>query len=388
MAKLKDLPAELLLLCVSFLGPLDLRQLALASSWVRPAAENALYQSPIIDNWYSSRERYRTAVPRLHAFARTLLHRPDLAKKVHGLSMTTAKHDHESNQFLNLSSDGEAFQLLERIGQESMQWHARVEDWQARLRSGQGHAWAGLILALLPRLTYLSIETLSSVGLQHLNTWDPARYAHNPLEKLFGFIAPSASPECLLPLDLSFIAGLRNLEHLSLNGAELDMAWFQLPDLRSLVLGPHCTRPDILKHCQYGTPTFPHRSLQHISAEISSCLTLDYGGHYTSELDAAFLSSTAFPALESLKLSLVNTKFSHYHGGSWAYGQYETGVLDDVLNDASNGSLDILLDKIEEVGPLLLNIDINFYIDEDASFIAFIEPTISMMQTPQQTNMN
>jgi hypothetical protein len=150
MAKLKDLPKELPRPCASSLGLLDLWQLVVASSWLGPIAEDVLYQSPIREECYGDREQYCTAIPRLRAFARTLLHRPDLANKVRSLSMSTAKHDHVSNQFINLSSGDKALQLLEQIGLDSAQWHASVRDWKARLTLGQGHAWAGLILALLP----------------------------------------------------------------------------------------------------------------------------------------------------------------------------------------------------------------------------------------------
>jgi hypothetical protein len=103
-----------------------------------------------------------------------------------------------------------------------MQWRARLASWDARLKNGNGHAWAGLIPALSPRLERPNIETLDRYGLWYLNAQVNDRYGGHRLEKLFGYASEDASFEDRLLPNLSMIAGLRRLRELYLLGQKLD----------------------------------------------------------------------------------------------------------------------------------------------------------------------
>jgi hypothetical protein len=88
------------------------------------------------------------------------------------------------------------------------------------LEKGNGHAWAGLVLALSPRLESLDIKRLRRYGLWHLDSWDSRRFGRSPLEKLFGYVSEDASPEGMRLPDLTAIAGLRILKKQKYFGQE------------------------------------------------------------------------------------------------------------------------------------------------------------------------
>jgi hypothetical protein len=216
--------------CAEYFEQEHLIQFVLVSTILRPMAEDVLYRWPRLEGHFQTKSH--NTIRRLTSFARTLLRRPDLAYKVRRLDIVTAEYDKDSSE-LYVKSDEEdnATRVIQHIGQQSAQRSARVEDWQDRLWVGDGNAWAGLILALVPRLQYLDIALLTRDGLWHLDDWDGERYAHSALKKPFGFISPSAFPEAMLPVQLEHIPGLQHLGVLRLFAKDLDTNWCLLPKL-------------------------------------------------------------------------------------------------------------------------------------------------------------
>jgi hypothetical protein len=160
----------------------------------------------------------------LGIFSHTLLRRPDLARKIRTLTMVTTHEDYST--FIKSCKDGQASpniamsSVIQHVGSQSVQWRVRVGSWEARLKKGNGHAWAGLVLALSPRLESLDIKRLRRYGLWHLDSWDSRRFGRSPLEKLFGYVSEDASPEGMRLPDLTAIAGLRILKKQKYFGQE------------------------------------------------------------------------------------------------------------------------------------------------------------------------
>jgi hypothetical protein len=100
-----------------------------------------------------------------------LIRRPDLAYKAHTLAMVTAEYDanHDSFSFTKSFDDDQAEWLIQQAGQKRVKWSVRVEDWRNRLKLGDGHAWGGLILTLVPRLNTLIVDIRSRDGLEELD---------------------------------------------------------------------------------------------------------------------------------------------------------------------------------------------------------------------------
>jgi hypothetical protein len=185
MATLHTLPDELVLLCAKYLPADALRNLTSVSRRFLPIAEDLLYQEPQLELYHGGPLPQCNTISRLKSFARTLIRRPDLAYKVQALEMITSRHDTGHNSLvshISSSEDDEAARFIQEIGQTSVQWSMRVEDWQARLDLGDGHAWGGLVLTLVLRLRTLVVDIRSRDGLEKLDNWDVWKYAHSPLE--------------------------------------------------------------------------------------------------------------------------------------------------------------------------------------------------------------
>ncbi|KAF2023842.1 hypothetical protein EK21DRAFT_118376 [Setomelanomma holmii] len=98
MAKLADLPNELLTSIAAYMNQYELPSLALVYSRFRVAAEHNLYRSPFLQGHRAQFYAHDT-IPRLHSFAKTLLRRPDLASKVRHLFMVTAKYSDDPTHY-------------------------------------------------------------------------------------------------------------------------------------------------------------------------------------------------------------------------------------------------------------------------------------------------
>jgi hypothetical protein len=168
MTTLETLPTELALECATHLSQSNLQQLALVSSRLRAIAEEVLYRSPVLERLYQDLYSPDT-IHRLGLFAHTLLRRPDLAHNIRALTMVTSVQDYSTGiESYEYSIDSGEYDIasgvMHHIGQASVQWGARVESWDDRLKKGNGNAWAGLVVALLPRLESLDIEILGRLG--------------------------------------------------------------------------------------------------------------------------------------------------------------------------------------------------------------------------------
>ena len=91
-----------------------------------------------------------------------------------------------------------------------------------RLKAGDGVAWTGLILAIVPKLRNLTIKILSDISFTTASTYNSYnRYRCQPLEGLFGYLEETSDSAALLPLDLTAISGLCRLQTLYYLGYEM-----------------------------------------------------------------------------------------------------------------------------------------------------------------------
>jgi len=286
--------------------------------------------------------------------------------------MVTAKHGPEHLPDIDSETIEQAHRVVDRLGLQSRQWSARAEGWKDRLRRGDGNAWCGLVLALVPRLETLSIEFLTREGMYGLSTWDPNRFAKNTCEKLFGYILDSASPEALLLLDLSLLPGLRNLYELRFFGQELDANWCLLPNLHSLEVGRDCVRPDILRGCASSLEPAARPQVSWLTMELSTSLTLTHMLDHFGALQQVFLSPSTFPNLTSLRLRLTNIAFDGYQN------EYDdpdwNGPERVVLRADYTGAFDNLLDRLGSIAARIRYLEFHVYSDMCTGFLSFIEP--------------
>ena len=372
MAGLQNLPSETIASIATYLRQHDLARFALVCSKFQAPAEDKLYQSPLLEYRYAApAPRYNTLVF-LRQFAVTLLRYPRLALKVRELTMVTAKHDGLVGAGVDSKCIDLASKVVDSVALTSLQWAARAQNWKERLRMGDGNAWGGLILALVPRLETLSIEILSRGGMAGLSSWDPDRFASNPTEKLFGFLSDSAPPEALLHLDLSVLPGLRNISELRFFGKELDANWCLLPNLQWLEVGRDCTRPDILRGCADSLEPLARPQVSYLTMEISTGLTLSNGLDQYGALRQHFLSPSTFPKLTSLRLCLTNVRFDGYddenNDPEW------NGPEGVILEPTYTGLFDDLLDRLGSIAATIQCLNFHAYSDMSAGFLSFIEP--------------
>jgi hypothetical protein len=388
MTTLETLPTELALEFATHLSQSNLRQLALVSSRLRAIAEEVLYRSPVLERLYQDLYSPDT-IHRLGLFAHTLLRRPDLARNIRALTMVTSVQDYSTGiESYEYSIDSGEYDIasgvIHNIGQASVQWGARVASWDDRLKKGNGHAWAGLVVSLLPRLESLDIEILGRLGLSDLDIWDSRRYGRNPLQKLFGYVSEDASPEGMLPADLSTIPGLRSLRQLIFNGQELDISWCLLPNLERLKLTQDCFCPNILQGCEDSLTPHARPNITTMELEIETPTMLSSTWKPSSKLNSHFLSSPTFPALTQLILRLHNVKFCGY----WAEShQFDEPVHKEHLSRPNEGSFDVLLAQLQHIAPTLRSLAISVYSNINADFLGFITPATSMTNFVKLTSL-
>jgi hypothetical protein len=238
--------------------------------------------------------------------------------KVIDIITVSAKYDYNEppgSSYIDSIAGHQAAKVVQLMGQDIIQWEARAEDWKDRSWSGDGHAWAGLILALVPRLRYLTIEFLSRQGLWSYDSRDDRRFARNPLEKLFGDISDSAPWEGTLPVELDHIAGLRNLEVLGLLARKLEINWCLLPNVQTLEVGQDCLYPNATNDCANSVFLHTCPAVSNLTIEIVSHLTVSQGCDRTRALRDSFLSSSTFPLLEKLQTQPADQAFVGYEAG-------------------------------------------------------------------------
>jgi hypothetical protein len=300
MASLYTLPNKLLLNVAKFLDKPDLLKLALTCRKFTSIAQDVLYDAPELQDYYST--PITTTIQRIRDLGRTLLRRPDLARKVRELTVVAVDGTHSTIELGTMELAG---QILGEIARYSPQLTANVEDWIHRLREGRGVAWVGLILAIAPRLSSLTIEINRG---RSTGRWDTKRYAPDPQEHLFGHIATTYDMAVFFPLDLSAIPGLQHLKTLRFHAAELALNWCLLPDLKTLTLPRNCHREFDGSYASRIAPSGIHgcSKVSAMNAELPTSLTRQLDENDYSALSSSFLCSETFPSLRSLHIKLTN----------------------------------------------------------------------------------
>ena len=181
---------------------------------------------------------------RVFTFAQTLLHHPRLASKVRLFSVSASKGGAEL--IVHPDAMSLAAGCLQEVGLHSAPWANRVGGWMRRLKAGDGIAWTGFILAIVPKLRNLTIELMSNAGFTTASTYDSYyRYRCQPLEGLFGYLEETSDSAALLPLDLTAIPGFCRLQTLYYLGYDMASSWVFLPRLQTLKIAHECCCPDL-----------------------------------------------------------------------------------------------------------------------------------------------
>jgi hypothetical protein len=157
MVTLETPLVELMIQYSTHLSQRDLRRLALVSPWLCPIAQDVLYHSHMLEHLFVH-ILYHEKISHLLSFAHSLLRRPDLARKIRVLTIVTSGEDYSTSIQPHENSPipdeyNTAFSFIRHVGRQSIQWRARIANWDARLKNGNGHGWAGLI-----GLWYLNVE--------------------------------------------------------------------------------------------------------------------------------------------------------------------------------------------------------------------------------------
>ncbi|KAF2113921.1 hypothetical protein BDV96DRAFT_104706 [Lophiotrema nucula] len=373
MAILLSLPDEILLrvAAVSQITGIDhpaitenythgtLHSLALTCKRLYPIAANTLYGAPCLAKVFS--DDHKPCAHRLFLFIRTLLRQPCLAEHVRDLTFTTGygfEEFRDAESWAEMLDQG--IKAIWDIGKVSDDWRQRVNDWVQRLEEADDAAWGGLLISICPRLEALTMEILSTAGLDSDRNYGK-RYAKGPLAKLFG------SSEVLTEPDLSPIPGLQSLKILTLYGHYLNWSWFGLPKLAdvqvcrecALPIAPSDSQPSQLKYLELECPTsifnprVPHESFRNLIEG---------------------LDPRAHPKLRKLQLYFTNC---WTRDARWIdeHGVEVEGVEDvDILQYCDQGRCATLLQRISRVAKTLEELFLGLYWDFDADHLDYIAP--------------
>jgi len=375
MPNLEGLPSELLLSVARYLPQSDLYNLASTCRKLLSPAEDILYEAPVIGRPYS--EEYQNPIAmrnRVFTFAQTLLHHPRLASKVRLFSVSASKGGAEF--IVHPDAMSLAAGCLREIGLHSAPWANRVGDWMRRLKAGDGVAWTGLILTIVPKLRNLTIEILSDTGFTTASTYDSYyRYRHEPLEGLFGYLDETSDPAALLPPDLTAILGLCRLETLHYLGYDIASSWISLPRLQTLKIAHECRCPDLKRAQTQNEIPSPGINVQNVVLEISTLLLNFNPTIRSGALEVRFVSSSLYPGLSEVKLYLNNQQYNPDYSfveDDEDSDQYQEHI--DIIETSGQGEADMLLNRMTSLSQTLTELWIDVYKDLDSSFLHYVDP--------------
>ncbi|RMZ73625.1 hypothetical protein GMOD_00009366 [Pyrenophora seminiperda CCB06] len=377
---LNTLPEELLLhIVTNFLDRPSLLATCLTSKKFQRIASPVLYTHIVLDVPYCT--QYHGITTRIFRFARTLLDRPDLARRVRSLSLTTEwvhkkkmsvrneRSEHMESILLSCWGNAiyKAVAVVKELAGTHACWATRSEDWIFGMKVGSGHAWAGLVLALLPRLEDLTIEVLAGRSeewqeYEEESVWDEYRFELAVTERLFGWAA-HGDKSCL---DLATLPGLRNLRVLKFFGGFIAPQWFVLPNLCSIQVGRGCKLPAgkdwgiILQEDASGN-AMKKSKIRHLGLGMSTFAVVDEEDDY-HKLSPDTISRTRFPCLDTLTIQLTNIDC-----------QSEDM---DILDWKLRGNMDFFLSCMGPVKKALRHFFLP--IGGDPTFLAWIEPVTSL----------
>jgi len=375
MPNLEGLPSELLLSVARYLPQSDLYSLASTCRKLLSTAEDILYDAPVIGMPYS--EEYQNPIAmrnRVFIFAQTLLHHPRLASKVRLFSVSASKGGAEFTVHPDAMSLAAGY--LREIGLHSPPWANRVGDWMRRLNVGDGVAWTGLILAIIPKLCNLTIEILSDSGFTTASTYDSYhRYRHEHLEGLFGYLDEACDPASLLPPDLTAILGLRRLETLYYLGYDIASSWVSLPKLQTLKIAHEGRCPDLKRAQTQNEIPSPGINVQNVVLEVSTLLLNFNPTIRSGALEDHFLSSSLYPRSREVKLYLNNQQYNPDYSfveDDEDPDRYHECI--DIIETPGQGEADMLLNRMIPLSRTLPGLRIDVYKDLDSSFLHYVSP--------------
>ena len=214
MAQLKSLPDELLLDIALRLQPPDLKDLALTARQFRDIAQEALHTSISLRTHYQS----------LPELLRTLVTRPDLAKKVRSLQITGYRGPQQVYRSA-VGYDDSWDQVVTHAIKSTHSWPIDQMKWASRVKYGDLHACIGLLLVLTDQLQNLAF---CSGDNQDFMTPPSLSLTFPGIAERHAVTAPGT---LLLP----------HLRRLSVAWGEMDRSWSTFPKLLHLELD--CTGP-------------------------------------------------------------------------------------------------------------------------------------------------
>lgn len=224
-----EFPLELQLSILEHLSPSDLLHAARASKNLRAAVENILYSNITLE-WNHERE------PSFSALLRTLFARPELSRHIKSLYLKGSTIDRDGYitwrpKLPSLSVAGIPFDqthsFIDSIGLATV----LQETWKSKLRQGNVHAIATMLICLAPNLSSLRLDPLFTIETEILG--------HVLRHALFGH--PGTDEEVswrpLLRLRELCIANRHDeSRRTDLNNAADLLPLFYLPALESLML--------------------------------------------------------------------------------------------------------------------------------------------------------
>ncbi|KAF2795848.1 hypothetical protein K505DRAFT_359814 [Melanomma pulvis-pyrius CBS 109.77] len=211
-----DLADETLLEITDYLRAADLKSLALAARKYRGAAQEMLHRKHV---YVSDDNEFGVQLFRLF---RTLVHRPDLAKKIRKLCLVVpCDENYISKAILKKLLDS-----YQRGTQPMPVLDMFNNEWARELMSGNACAWSALLFAHIPNLKRLCLSS-KRVLLYGVNYLEPEK---STIRALFGEVPFGESLFSLMP-------GLRSLQHLQLHHTVFEVEWLKLPQLQSIDVG-------------------------------------------------------------------------------------------------------------------------------------------------------
>jgi len=394
MPNLEGLPSELLLSVARYLPQSDLCSLASTCRKLLSTAEDILYETPVIGKPYS--EEYQDPIAmrnRVFTFAQTLLHHPRLASKVRVFSVSASKGGAEF--IVHPDAMSLAAGCLQEIGLHSAPWANRVGDWMRWLKAGDGVAWTGLILKIVPKLRILTIELLSDAGFTIASTYDSYnRYRCQPLEGLFRYLEKTSDSAALLPLDLTAIPGLCRLRTLYYLGYDMASSWVFLPELQTLKIAHECRCPDLKRAQTQNEIPSPGINVQNVVLEASTSLLDSNTTDWCRALEDRFVSSSLYPRLREVKLYLNKQQYNpdvSFVEDEQDSDRYHEHV--DIIETSGKGHADMLLNRMTSLSRTLTGLWIEVYKDLDASFLHYVSPfssfcdfqALTLLSVPHQS---
>jgi hypothetical protein len=266
-----------------------------------------------------------------------------------------------------------------------------MDDWEHRVRCGDGHAWGGLVLALVTRLETLDIKILSSPGVHQLGHYEVERCDGDPADKLFGYISDTAAPEHTLPLNLSRIPALKNLRSLDFYGRELDMSWCLLPNLARFRVGHDCQRPNL----GLGYLKYPHFTAKSNNPFLENALGTELLRPGTlddcSALDAAFHSSDHLPRLRSLYIIFDNFHYDHDYDNdpdNFIDEEEDQGPVQRILTETNEGQFDRITGRLIAISPKLHEFEVGYYSETSVNYLACTAPVTTFLSFECLTSLS